>query len=555
MGEAFKYQSSWKTEDLSNIFDLLYAPISEPLAWLKATAQTGLTGDKTGTFNLTTTGKGTFGTGSQVILGGGTYGIDIADSGLRLNNSFLYLGNSSLDPYLYRSVGTIYLVNTTLLNMDATNLTTTGTLGAGVTTLAGNNGNAAFTLLNLNNNVTPLTTETAQTADLVFNLTQSINSVVSLHEAAKISAYKVSDWFHASAETDTDSGLKFWTTKDGTPTLQLTIDEAGLATFVGGITAPYINITTEAAGYQVDGIRALSIKGSTGSANVLLGQSGNFTMTGTNNIFAGYQAGLANVGGVQNIFIGYQAGYSTKGDGAEDAGSYNVFIGAYAGQANIGSGEADAQYNVFIGTNAGVRNTTGFSNMFLAAQAGYYNTSGTYNSFIGESAGYSNTTGGNNLFMGNSSGWTNQTGNYNTYLGPNAGFYATGSNNVMLGYFAGSYETGSNSFYVDNQDRTNTAGDKAKTLIYGVFASTAASQTIKFNAATTVNGNATLGGASTNTITHTGRMIVRTTASDPQHATPGSRPAGTVAEIAYYNGKMYFCTSSSVPTWEKFTSL
>ena len=125
------------------------------------------------------------------------------------------------------------------------NYTTTGTLGAGVSTFAGNNANAAFTLLNLNNNVTPTTGQVAQTSDLVFNLTQSINSVVSLHEAAKISAYKVSDWFHASAETDTDSGLKFWTTNSGTETLQLTIDEAGLTTFVGNIVVPteYIGST------------------------------------------------------------------------------------------------------------------------------------------------------------------------------------------------------------------------------------------------------------------------------------------------------------------------
>jgi hypothetical protein len=69
-----------------------------------------------------------------------------------------------------------------------------------------------------------------------------------------------------------------------------------------------------------------------------------------------------------------------------------------------------------------------------------------------------------------------------------------------------------------------------------------------------VNGNTTLGNASTDLITHTGRMIVRTTASDPQHATPGSRPAGTVGEIAYYSGKWYGCTNAATPTWEKFTS-
>lgn len=102
-----------------------------------------------------------------------------------------------------------------------------GTIAGGVATLSGGNGNAAFTLLNLNNNATPVSGNTAQTSDLVFNLTQSVNSVVSLHEAAKISAYKVSDWFHATAETDTDSGLKFYTTNNGTSTLQMTIPNTG----------------------------------------------------------------------------------------------------------------------------------------------------------------------------------------------------------------------------------------------------------------------------------------------------------------------------------------
>ena len=46
----------------------------------------------------------------------------------------------------------------------------------------------------------------------------------------------------------------------------------------------------------------------------------------------------------------------------------------------------------------------------------------------------------------------------------------------------------------------------------------------------------------------------RTALSDPQHVTPGSRPAGTVSELVYYSGKLYFCVNSSTPTWEKITS-
>lgn len=66
--------------------------------------------------------------------------------------------------------------------------------------------------------------------------------------------------------------------------------------------------------------------------------------------------------------------------------------------------------------------------------------------------------------------------------------------------------------------------------------------------------SATLGAASTDVITHTGRCVLRTLGSDPQHVTPGSRPAGTVAEMAFYNGKMYFCTNAATPTWELITS-
>lgn len=70
----------------------------------------------------------------------------------------------------------------------------------------------------------------------------------------------------------------------------------------------------------------------------------------------------------------------------------------------------------------------------------------------------------------------------------------------------------------------------------------------------TVNGNTTLGNASTDTITLTGRAIFRTAASDPQHATPASRPAGSVGEICYYSGAWYGCTDAATPTWVKFTA-
>jgi hypothetical protein len=101
-----------------------------------------------------------------------------------------------------------------------------------------NNGNATRTLASLYNNDSPDSTEILQTADLVFGLYEKIGAVAAIpHEAAMIRAYKVSDWFHASTEADTDAGLKFFTTNNGTSTEQLSIDNVGLATFTGAITS------------------------------------------------------------------------------------------------------------------------------------------------------------------------------------------------------------------------------------------------------------------------------------------------------------------------------
>jgi hypothetical protein len=71
-----------------------------------------------------------------------------------------------------------------------------------------------------------------------------------------------------------------------------------------------------------------------------------------------------------------------------------------------------------------------------------------------------------------------------------------------------------------------------------------------------ISGTAiTFGSASTDTITFTGRMLCRVAASNPQDATPGNRPAGSVGEQVFYSGKMYFCTNAATPLWEKITSV
>lgn len=182
--------------------------------------------------------------------------------------------------------------------------------------------------------------------------------------------------------------------------------------------------------------------------------------------------------------------------------------------------------NTAFGESALAANLSGFGNTAIGYQALKVNTTGGSsgtggNTALGAAALTSNTSGDNNTALGFDALFTNQLGYSNTAVGSNAlgfgqdghenvavGWRAlfngganvqstavgvkslnanlTGTGNIAIGYFAGAYELGSNAFYVDNQDRTNTAGDKAGAILYGTFNATPSSQTLKVNAALTV---------------------------------------------------------------------
>lgn len=151
------------------------------------------------------------------------------------------------------------------------------------------------------------------------------------------------------------------------------------------------------------------------------------------------------------------------------------------GQLSGGAYMSGSGFCTFVGSRAGETTTTGTLNTMVGSSAGASNTTGGNNTMIGTVAGQSNTVGGSNTIVGAYAGRL-ITGSTNTILGCSAlNGSTTGSGNVVLGFSAGMHETGSNSFYVDNQDRTDTAGDKAKALLYGTFNSTASNQTLKTN--------------------------------------------------------------------------
>jgi trimeric autotransporter adhesin len=174
------------------------------------------------------------------------------------------------------------------------------------------------------------------------------------------------------------------------------------------------------------------------SSDYNIGGSRVLSVTGTNNLFAGVNAGQANAGG-QNTFVGRGAGFSNI------TGNNDSFFGSQAGNNN-----GNGSQNSIFGSQAGFEGTTGdycslfgyqagYSNRgnfnsFFGGAAGANNLAGTENSFFGYSTGFHNTTGGSNAFFGELSGISNLDGNSNSFFGDRAGLSnSSGNNNTIIG--------------------------------------------------------------------------------------------------------------------------
>jgi hypothetical protein len=141
---------------------------------------------------------------------------------------------------------------------------------------------------------------------------------------------------------------------------------------------------------------------------------------GTQNLFAGYQAGLDNTG-LSATFVGYQAGASGN------SANFNTFVGSKAGQQNLGGSN-----NTFIGNEAGQQNSAGGGNVFIGSAAGDGSTTGSENIFVGTWAGGFNATGSNNTMIGYYAGASNANQTGNVFIGHNAGRNETGSNKLYI---------------------------------------------------------------------------------------------------------------------------
>jgi hypothetical protein len=178
------------------------------------------------------------------------------------------------------------------------------------------------------------------------------------------------------------------------------------------------------------------------------------------------------------------------------ASDFGTYIGYQAGNVAEGSG------NTLIGYWAGLSNAAGVNNTAVGMSALLYNTASN-NTALGQNALRSVSgqgSGGSNTATGNAALANNTSGSFNTATGRQSlyynntgvnntanGYYSllnnnSGSGNIAIGYYSGAYETGSNAFYINNQDRTDTAGDKSKSLMYGTFAVDPLNQKLTINA-------------------------------------------------------------------------
>ena len=144
------------------------------------------------------------------------------------------------------------------------------------------------------------------------------------------------------------------------------------------------------------------------------------------------------------------------------------------------------------------QSTSGTYNIALGYLAQRFLTTGTYCVAIGSTSNYFNQTGTSVTAIGYNAakGASGNSHSGGTYIGYSSGSaITTGVNNIAIGFASGAYSTSqSYELFINSIDRSNRAGDIAKSIIYGVQAAAPENQTLTFNASVAIGGAASLGG-------------------------------------------------------------
>jgi hypothetical protein len=192
-----------------------------------------------------------------------------------------------------------------------------------------------------------------------------------------------------------------------------------------------------ATGYDIGNQRVLGIPGTN---NLFAGvNAGSSISSGYDNSFVGASAGGLNSSGAANSFFGYAAGYSNvssssnsffgHGAGFHAIGGLNSYFGESAGSGSLTSTGTE---NAAFGFSAGAQ-IAGNSNAFFGARSGGSTTTGGSNVFVGYASGQLNTTGSNNVIIGVSAGGSNTAENNNTFIGSSANGGTAITNATALG--------------------------------------------------------------------------------------------------------------------------
>jgi hypothetical protein len=178
------------------------------------------------------------------------------------------------------------------------------------------------------------------------------------------------------------------------------------------------------------------------SDSVLVGFEAGKSTTGRSQVFVGSQSGTVDFSGWSNVFLGTQTG------GADRYSDESTIAGFQAGKQ-----ASHVERLTALGANAGASSTYGRDLVLVGPGAGKALTTGSFNVFQGTNAGMSTLSSSYSVFIGHQSGALGRYFDRNVYVGYNTGASTSAtaysqSTSVLLGSTAGmSLEDNRNNVY------------------------------------------------------------------------------------------------------------
>jgi len=392
-----------------------------------------------------------------------------AASTLTSANNLLYIENSvATTPLIYGEFDNDSLFFHANVGLKGNLTTTKGKFGIGITSPDSNLhviGGAHMDRLSIGGNYSFPTEAPASKGDVLsFNGTilewAAASSVTSFTDADDDTKIQVEETDDEDIIRFDMAGTEFYRMDSG----RFEVLNTGLSTYIGqsaglndnfgsnlGNTAiGHSTLTASSLGASNTAIGYRALQANTANSSTSVGAWSFYQNTGQRNVGLGASAGFGNISGTSNVFLGWQAGSGSTG-------SNNIFIGPQAGSAESGSDKLYIEnsnsttpliYGDFLNDTLKVFGTLNISNVFS-----FPITDGAANQFL-------MTDGDGNLSWSGSatSQWTLSSG----VVSPNSSStnFAVGTSTVESNFMAEiESSSGSNtkSLYIDNQANSGAA--------------------------------------------------------------------------------------------------